>query len=70
MREFETYAMINSLQGQDRVTVVFQNGSNDIIVRYRGSYYTAIFNPFVGTYYVDDIYGNVNPQTLKARGII
>ena len=49
-------ARIHSLGGQfAEVTIVSENGCNDVIVEYRGVRCTAIYNPFVCCYYVDDI---------------
>lgn len=49
-------ARIHSLGGAfAECTIVSE--SNGIIVDYRGVRCTAIYNPFVGCYYVDDIYG-------------
>lgn len=51
-------ARIHSLGGQfAEVTIVSENGCDDVIVDYKGIRCTAIYNPFVGCYYVDDIYG-------------
>ena len=54
---FKTMAMVHSKKAQDEVTIIRQNGNNDIVAEYQGKRYTAIYNPFVGLYYVDDIYG-------------
>ena len=51
-------ARIHSLGGQfAEVTIISEKSCNDVIVDYKGIRYTAIYNPFVGCYYVDDIYG-------------
>ena len=53
-------ARIHSLDGQfDEVTIVSEKSCNDIIVDYNGVRCTAIYNVFVGCYYVDDVYGIV-----------
>ena len=53
-------ARIHSLDGQfDEVTIISEKSDNDIIVDYNGVRCTAIYNVFVGCYYVDDIYGIV-----------
>ena len=50
-------ARIHSLGGQfAEVTIISENGCNDVIVDYKGIRCTAIYNPFVCCYYVDDIY--------------
>ncbi|MBR3722972.1 MAG: hypothetical protein IKN12_09440 [Selenomonadaceae bacterium] len=57
---FKVKAKIHSLNGELReVTIVKENGYNDVVAEYRGSYYTAVFNPFVGCYFVDDKYGYI-----------
>lgn len=51
-------ARIHSLGGQfAEVTIVSETSCNDVIVDYKGIRCTAIYNPFVCCYYVDDIYG-------------
>ena len=51
-------ARIHSLDGQfDEVTIISEKSDNDIIVDYNGVRCTAIYNVFVGCYYVDDVYG-------------
>ena len=51
-------ARIHSLGGSfDEVTIISENGCNDVIVDYKGIHCKAIYNPFVDCYYVDDIYG-------------
>lgn len=53
-------ARILSLDGQfDEVTIISEKSDNDIIVDYNGVRCTAIYNVFVGCYYVDDVYGIV-----------
>lgn len=49
---------IHSLNGQLRdATIIDKVGDNKYIAEYEGVKCTAIFNPFVGRYYVDDKYG-------------
>lgn len=51
-------ARIHSLGGQfAECAIVSEKSDNDVIVEYEGVRCTAIFNPFVGCYYVDDVYG-------------
>ena len=53
-------ARIHSLDGQfDEVTIISEKSDNDIIVDYNGVRCTAIYNVFVGCYYVDNVYGIV-----------
>ena len=40
-------------------TIIKQIGDNKYLANYNGVKCTAIFNPFVGKYYVDDLYGLV-----------
>lgn len=54
---FTAKAMIHSLKAQDEVTILHEKNNNDVIADYNGKRCTAVFNPFVGLYYVDDIYG-------------
>jgi len=54
---FKTKAMVHSLKTQDEVTILHEKGNNDVIAEYDSKRCTAIFNPFVGLFYVDDIYG-------------
>lgn len=53
----EVFAKIHSLGGEfAKVKLLEQNGNN-YIVEYNGKKCSAIYNCFVGAYYVDDIYG-------------
>ena len=54
---FKTKAQIHSLQALGEVTILHDKNNNDVIAEYKGKRCTAIFNPFVGLYYVDDKYG-------------
>lgn len=62
---FNTEAVIhskakeNTKEPYDIATIIHENGNNDVVAEYKGVRYTAIFNPFVGRYYVDDIYGKL-----------
>ena len=58
---FKTQAHIHSLGGElDTVTIIEHKDNNHVIVQYHGEYFTAVFNPFVGHYYVDDKYGHID----------
>ncbi len=59
---FQAKAMVHSLKAQDDVSILHENGSNDVVAEYKGIRCTAIFNPFVGMFYVDDIYGILPDQ--------
>lgn len=64
----ETKAHIHSLQGQmDTVTIIQHKDNNHVISEYKGNQYTAVFNPFVGAYYVDDIYGLIQKGACHAE---
>ena len=52
-------AMIHSLKEVREVEIVEKTGDNQYVAEYQGTHATAIFNPFVGLYYVDDIYGRL-----------
>jgi len=54
---FKIKAQVHSLNDRDEVIILHENGFNDVIAEYNGKRCTAIFNPFVVLYYVDDIYG-------------
>jgi len=55
---FKTRAtMIHSRKESDEVTILHENGCNDVIAEYNGTRCTAVYNGFAGLYYVDDIYG-------------
>lgn len=53
-------AMIHSLKDLDTATIISHTDNNHVIAEYKGGRCTAIFNPFVGFYYVDDIYGKLD----------
>lgn len=56
-------ARIHSLNGEfDKVEILSEHGFNDVVVLYSGIKCTAIFNPFAGCYYVDDIYGQITQE--------
>ena len=51
-------ARIHSLNGElAEVTIVEFQDYNNVVAEYHGHFYTAVFNPFSGCYYVDDKYG-------------
>lgn len=57
---YYTNAMIHSKKDIDTVLIIEYKDNNHVIAEYNGYRYTAIFNPFVGLFYVDDIYGKIN----------
>ena len=54
---FTVNAMIHSLSAQGEAKILHEKNNNDVIAEYNGKRCTAVYNPFVGLYYVDDIYG-------------
>lgn len=60
---FTAKAMIHSIRAQDEVKILHEKSLNDVIAEYKGKRCTAVFNPFVGLYYVDDIYGALSDQS-------
>jgi len=56
-KPFTIKAMVHSLKAQDEVVILHERGNNDVIAEYKGKRCTAVFNPFVCLFYVDDIYG-------------
>ena len=58
----KTQAMVHSLNAKAEVTILEKVGDNDYRAEYRDKVCTAIFNPFVGCYYVDDVYGVVSER--------
>lgn len=40
-----------------KAEIIRQIGNNRYLAEYNGVRCTAIFNPFVGRYFVDDVYG-------------
>lgn len=50
-------AMVHSLNDLAEVEIVEHKDNNNVIAMYGEKKCHAVFNPFVGRYYVDDIYG-------------
>ena len=62
--KINTRGRIHSKNGEmDDIVIVSENGYNDVRVSYKGNICTAIFNPFVCAYYVDDKYGVIGKDT-------
>ena len=59
---FTAKAMIYSLEEQCEVMIVHNKSNNDVIAEYKGIRCTAIYNPFTGLFYVDDIFGVLKNQ--------
>lgn len=58
-------AMVHSLGAMAEVTIISEDGYNNVIALYNGRYCTAVYNPFVGCFYVDDKYGDVTDRYQK-----
>ena len=56
---FKTEAMVHSINAVKEVEIIEKRGDNDYLAKVGDVVCTAIFNPFVGLYYVDDVYGVV-----------
>lgn len=55
---------IRSLDGELReATIMEKTGDNRYVAEYNGVRCSAIFNPFVGRFYVDDKYGVIKDKT-------
>ena len=59
---FKTKAVVHSLKAYDEATILHEMNNNDVVAEYKGVRYTAIFNAFVCSYYVDDLYGKLPDQ--------
>lgn len=67
MRE-EVEAAIHSLGGKTaRAKILRHEDNNHCIVEYEGKICTAIWNPFNGYYYVDDIYGIIRQKENTSK---
>ena len=63
MEPITTLMHIHSLNGEMAgATIIKKVGENQYIAEYGGVKCTAIFNPFVGRYYVDDKYGVIRDR--------
>ena len=60
---FKVKAIVHSLKDLDTVTILSENGPNDVTADYNGQKCTAIYNVFNGLYYVDDIYGLIDDSS-------
>ncbi len=59
---YQVQAMVHSKKDTDTVTILEYTDNNHVLAEYNGTKCTAIFNPFVGLFYVDDVYGILNNQ--------
>lgn len=56
---FKVNAMVHSIKAIKEVEIIEKRGDNDYLAKVGDVICTAIYNPFVGLYYVDDVYGVV-----------
>lgn len=56
---FKVNAMVHSIKAVKEVEIIEKRGDNDYLAKVGDVVCTAIFNPFVGLYYADDVYGVV-----------
>lgn len=59
---FTAKAFIHSLKEVGEAVILHEKDNNDVVAEYKGKRCTAIYNPFVGLFYVDDIYGILPDQ--------
>ena len=62
---FEIEAMVHSLKDKAKVKIIEHKDNNHVIAEYDGKRCTAIFNPFVELYYVDNVYGILNEHEMS-----
>ena len=48
-------------------TIIKRLGDNDYLAEYNGVKCHAMFNPFVGQYYVDDVYGVIREPNERSH---
>lgn len=69
MKPITQQMRIHSLNGElAEATITGKTGDNHYIAEYNGVKCTAIYNPFVGAYYVDDIYGVIKDRPGRYAG--
>lgn len=59
-------AMVHSKDNLDEVEILLELSNNKVYALCEGNVCTAIFNPFVGLYYVDDKYGVLSDEQWNA----
>lgn len=57
--------MIHSLKNTDVATIISHTDNNNVIAEYKNQRCTAIYNPFVGLYYIDDVYGKLASRNTE-----
>lgn len=56
-KPFQTQAMIHSLNGKRDVLILSFENNNNCRAVFGNKLCSAVYNPYVGMFYVDDIYG-------------
>ena len=68
MEPFTAEAHIHSRDGAlGEATILEKTGDNRYLAQVGDVKCTAIFNPYVGRYYVDDKYGIIRDQDSRSR---
>lgn len=47
-------------------TILKKVGDNEYVARYKDVFCSAIYNPFVGRFFVDDVYGIIPQERLDS----
>ena len=66
---FTVKAMVHSLKALDDVRIISHTDNNNVIAEYHGIKCTAVFNPFAGLYYVDDVYGIIEDDIISREAV-
>ena len=61
----KTVALIYSINQPAEVTIKEMVGNNKYLAEYEGNLCAAMFNPFVGMYYVDDVNGRITDKVAE-----
>lgn len=68
MESFKASCVIHSLNGKEAIaTILDKVGENNYIAEYNGVKCTALYNPFVGRFYLDDKYGIIRDTQPPGR---
>jgi len=66
LKTFETNAIVRSLNGITRVTILTQE-HNKVTARYLDKVHHGIFNPFTNLYYIDDTDQNIEAKLAQYK---
>ena len=64
----KTVAIIYSTNTSSEVTIIEMIGNNKYLAEYKNRICAAMFNPFSGTFYVDDIHGKDAEEFYNGEG--